>query len=118
MKALFVQLFEPFLTGFVASLHKKVGEVGSATDWNFAKAFDGWDKMFDKLLKGLEDKAAQVGPYTSPYLSFLINCYVFRIGNPVSEPPLESSSPSLLPPRTTAAPNPPSNPTHRKMNSR
>lgn len=59
MKALFVQLFEPFLTGFVASLHKKVGEVGSATDWNFAKAFEGWDKMFDKLLKGLEDKASQ-----------------------------------------------------------
>jgi len=28
--------------------------------WNFAKAFDGWDKVFDKLLKGLEDKAAQV----------------------------------------------------------
>ena len=28
--------------------------------WNFAKAFEGWDKVFDKLLKGIEEKAAQV----------------------------------------------------------
>lgn len=60
MKTLFVQLFEPFLTAFVASLHRKVGEVASVMDWNFAMAFDGWDKMFDKLIKGLEDKATQV----------------------------------------------------------
>ena len=66
MKALFVQLFEPFLTAFVASLHKEIGDLGSTMDWNFAKAFDGWDKLFDKLLKGLEDKAAQGGPL--PYI--------------------------------------------------
>lgn len=32
----------------------------SSVPWNFAKAFEGWDKLFDKLLKGIEEKAAQV----------------------------------------------------------
>ncbi|OJA09890.1 hypothetical protein AZE42_06755 [Rhizopogon vesiculosus] len=63
LKALFIKLFEPFLTTFVASLHAiKNGRI-TARDapkpWNFAKAFDGWDGLFDKLLKGFEDKAAQ-----------------------------------------------------------
>ncbi|KAI0670509.1 P-loop containing nucleoside triphosphate hydrolase protein [Trametes maxima] len=64
LKALFVKLFQPFLTTFVASLHvTTTAKLPSSTDlsasWNFAKAFDGWDLMFDKLLRGLEDKAAQ-----------------------------------------------------------
>lgn len=29
--------------------------------WKFSDIFEGWDKVFDKLLTGLEDKAAQVG---------------------------------------------------------
>jgi signal recognition particle receptor subunit alpha len=67
LKTLFIKLFEPFLATFVASLHAMnsgkvtaaAGELG--TQWNFSKAFEGWDKIFDKLLRGLEDKAAQVG---------------------------------------------------------
>lgn len=34
---------------------------GQVAPWNFAKAFDGWDSVFDKVLRGLEDKSAQVG---------------------------------------------------------
>ncbi|KAG1795831.1 SRP54-type protein [Suillus subaureus] len=72
LKALFIKLFEPFLATFVASLHAiKSGKLvsGAARDsaktWNFAKAFEGWDGVFDKLLKGFEDKAAQVLPSES-----------------------------------------------------
>ncbi|KAF8136090.1 SRP54-type protein [Boletus edulis] len=66
MKALFIKLFEPFLATFVASLHAmNNGKQAPCTardpsaPWNFAKAFEGWDKVFDKLLKGIEEKAAQ-----------------------------------------------------------
>lgn len=67
LKTLFVKLFEPFLTTFVASLHAVTnGKLSSsyaetiATSWDFAKAFENWDSIFDKLLRGLEDKSAQV----------------------------------------------------------
>jgi len=67
VKALFIKLFEPFLATFVASLHAMNNDKrapSTARDpsalWNFAKAFEGWDKVFDKLLKGIEEKAAQV----------------------------------------------------------
>jgi signal recognition particle receptor subunit alpha len=67
LKTLFVKLFEPFLATLVASLHaintvKASSAVAgeTASSWNFAKAIEGWDKVFDTLLKGLEDKAAQV----------------------------------------------------------
>jgi hypothetical protein len=33
---------------------------GQVATWNFAKALDGWDNVFDKVLKGLEDKSARV----------------------------------------------------------
>ncbi|KAG6869087.1 hypothetical protein C0993_003407 [Termitomyces sp. T159_Od127] len=62
LKSLFVEYFEPFLTSFVASLHtgnSARSVVGNLSSWNFAQAFEGWDAIFDKLLKGLEDKAAQ-----------------------------------------------------------
>lgn len=66
LKTLFVKLFQPFLATFVASLHAinsgKAAAAEAASSWNFAKAFDDWDKYFDKLLRGLEDKAAQVRP--------------------------------------------------------
>ncbi|OCH87428.1 signal recognition particle binding protein [Obba rivulosa] len=64
LKTLFVKLFEPFLATFVASLHaangaKSLASAGAAAaSWNFAQAFDNWDNVFDKLLRGLEDKAA------------------------------------------------------------
>ncbi|KAF9239660.1 SRP54-type protein [Melanogaster broomeanus] len=66
MKALFIKLFEPFLATFVASLHSvNNGKLAASpardatAPWNFVKAFDGWNKVFDKLLRGFEDKAAQ-----------------------------------------------------------
>ncbi|KAH9951297.1 P-loop containing nucleoside triphosphate hydrolase protein [Amylocystis lapponica] len=65
LKTLFVKLFEPFLATFVASLHAvsttKLSASANtlANSWNFSKAFDTWDAVFDKVLRGLEDKAAQ-----------------------------------------------------------
>jgi signal recognition particle receptor subunit alpha len=70
IKTLFVKLFEPFLATFVASLHalnndgvtKPRAQLGLPTSWNFSTAFEGWDRVFDKVLKSLEDKATQVRP--------------------------------------------------------
>ncbi|KAG6917803.1 hypothetical protein DXG01_001075 [Tephrocybe rancida] len=62
LKNVFVKYFEPFLTSFVASLHTinpAKGAISNVSSWNFAQAFEGWDAVFDKLLKGLEDRAAQ-----------------------------------------------------------
>ncbi|KAI0256473.1 SRP54-type protein [Lactifluus subvellereus] len=66
LKTVFVKLFQPFLAAFVASLHavnnSAVTLSNSASEpirWNFARAFEGWDAAFDKLLKGLENKAAE-----------------------------------------------------------
>lgn len=63
MKKLFIQYFEPFVTSFVASLHSiNAGKTAAvqASTWDFSKTFERWDIIFDKLLKGLEEKAAQV----------------------------------------------------------
>jgi hypothetical protein len=66
LKTVFVKLFEPFLAAFIASLHAassgKIGSAGGATPltWDFAKAFEGWDLAFDKLLRGFEEKASKV----------------------------------------------------------
>ena len=67
LKTVFVELFRPFIAAFVATLraanNTAVALSNSASDpirWNFAKAFEGWDATFDKLLKGLENKAAEV----------------------------------------------------------
>jgi signal recognition particle receptor subunit alpha len=67
LKTVFVELFRPFIAAFVASLravnNTAVALSNSASEpasWNFAKAFEGWDATFDKLLKGLENKAAEV----------------------------------------------------------
>jgi len=70
IKALFVKLFEPFLTSFVTSMHAlrngaaaTKASVLASHSWDFAKAFEGWDKVFDKVLRGFEDKAAQVSSF-------------------------------------------------------
>jgi len=67
LKTVFVELFRPFIAAFVASLraanNAAVALSNSASEptcWNFAKAFEGWDATFDKLLKGLENKASEV----------------------------------------------------------
>ena len=74
LKTLFVKLFEPFLATFLASLHavnSSKAPVENAVSWNFAKAFDNWDNIFDKLLAGLEGKAAQVSlPHVEVFPSF------------------------------------------------
>ncbi|KAJ7756880.1 signal recognition particle binding protein [Mycena maculata] len=98
LKTLFVKMFQPFLATFVASLHAinsgkaTVLEVASA--FSFADAFDGWDKMFDKLLRSLEEKAAQDRKS--------------RL-RPVVRPPVEDSSPpseesETLPTQSSDAP--------------
>ncbi len=61
LKALFVKCFEPFLVAFVASLHALNSAKAVALEpssWNFAEAFKGWDRMFDDVLHGLEDKVS------------------------------------------------------------
>ncbi|KAG8961465.1 hypothetical protein FRC03_005354 [Tulasnella sp. 419] len=62
MKDLFIKLYQPFLTTFIESLHViRSADIKSTTHpaaWDFTRALDGWDKIFDKLLRGFEDKAA------------------------------------------------------------
>ncbi|KAJ7702343.1 signal recognition particle binding protein [Mycena rosella] len=98
LKTLFVKMFQPFLATFVASLHAinsgKATVVEAAGAFSFAEAFDGWDKMFDKLLRSLEDKAAQDRKS--------------RL-RPVVRPPVEDSSPpsedlETLPTQSSDAP--------------
>lgn len=63
MKRLFLQYFEPFVAAFMTSLHSLATVKASAPgniSWDFAKTFERWDMLFDKLLKNLEEKAAQV----------------------------------------------------------
>lgn len=71
LKSVFITLYEPFLTNFVASLHGTPmslgltggGKAGSANEgsspWDFSSILSGWDRAFDKLLKSIEDKVAQ-----------------------------------------------------------
>ncbi|KAJ6488614.1 signal recognition particle binding protein [Mycena vitilis] len=98
LKTLFVKMFQPFLATFVASLHAinsgKATVVEAATAFSFAGAFDGWDKIFDKLLRSLEDKAAQDRKS--------------RL-RPVVRPPVEDANPSseeleTLPTQSSDAP--------------
>lgn len=83
LKTLFVKYFEPFIAAFVASLHAinsaKITAL-EATSWDFAKAFEGWDTLFDKLLRGLEDKAAFVR-YRSHETKDFFNNGALRIVN-------------------------------------
>jgi signal recognition particle receptor subunit alpha len=77
LKTLFVKLFQPFLTSFVASLHTNSngGTIITAQppNWNFKEAFKGWDKVFDRVLRELEEKANQVrgvhskGPFNTDW---------------------------------------------------
>jgi len=67
LKTVFVKLFQPFLAAFVASLHAVnntavvlSNAASQPTRWNVTKMLEGWDAAFDKLLKGLENKAAEV----------------------------------------------------------
>ena len=58
LKALFLKQFGPFLTTFVASLNAIAPK--EVVSWDFSKALEGWDAIFDTLLAKLEEKAAQV----------------------------------------------------------
>jgi len=75
MRRLFIQLFEPVLTAFVASLHTVNNAKAAAfqtTTWDFQKMFKSWDVLFDKLLKELDDKVSTVSQF--PYPSSKIAC--------------------------------------------
>jgi signal recognition particle receptor subunit alpha len=102
LKTVFVKLFQPFLAAFVASLHAVnnttvvlSNAASQPTSWNFAKVLEGWDVAFDKLLKGLENKAAEV--------RFCHECTVwgltpgyprhFRTANHVCDPLLDHHHP-------------------------
>jgi signal recognition particle receptor subunit alpha len=75
LQTVFVKLFQPFLTTFIASLHSTAGKTIGTADrdgigiFDFSKAFEGWDEVFNKLLRGFEEKATQVciTPMTSVY---------------------------------------------------
>lgn len=60
MKRLFVQYSEPFVTAFITSLHSLATITPPRAFPDFSKIFEKWDMLFDKLLKDLEEKAAQV----------------------------------------------------------
>lgn len=60
LKAVFVELYRPFLTAFVASLHAASDVAVQAVSLDFREAFKDWDKAFDKLLSSLESRAANV----------------------------------------------------------
>ncbi|KIJ37735.1 hypothetical protein M422DRAFT_781620 [Sphaerobolus stellatus SS14] len=61
MQTLFLKLFQPFLTSFVASLHAASSTVTAvnAVVFDFHKALEGWDKYFDRLLAGYEEMAGK-----------------------------------------------------------
>ncbi|KAH8829551.1 SRP54-type protein [Flagelloscypha sp. PMI_526] len=59
LKAVFVELFRPFLTTFIASLHATSESAIQTLNLNFREAFKGWDQTFDKVLNGIENRAAQ-----------------------------------------------------------
>lgn len=93
LKALFVKLFQPFLSGFVASLRassssslKASGTASeTALSWDFAKVFEKWDNVFDDLLKQIEAKAAQVLYVVIVPDNGIMNVTVmFRIASPAS----------------------------------
>lgn len=60
LKTVFISLYEPIVATFVASLRTANGAASAAvSSLDLRKALSGWDKVFDKVLKGIEDKAAQ-----------------------------------------------------------
>lgn len=96
LKSLFVKLFEPFLTTFVASLHAlQQGKTAVPSSWDFNSVFEGWDKVFDKLLRGLEDKAALVSLLAQVFLADPAQERKSRLRTaPRQAPPSDSSPPS------------------------
>ncbi|KAL9715022.1 hypothetical protein Ac2012v2_001682 [Leucoagaricus gongylophorus] len=59
LKTLFIKYYEPFIAALVASLHALDSAKSvtlEPTTWNFAKVFENWDNIFNKILQGLEDK--------------------------------------------------------------
>ncbi|CAE6441880.1 unnamed protein product [Rhizoctonia solani] len=56
MRSVFVDMFAPFLKSFLAAVHAGTGVV---TRFDFKAQFAEWDQTFDKILRTLQDKAAQ-----------------------------------------------------------
>ncbi|CAE7176227.1 unnamed protein product [Rhizoctonia solani] len=56
MRSVFVDMFAPFLKSFLAAVHAGTGAV---THFDFKTQFAEWDATFDKILRSLQDKAAQ-----------------------------------------------------------
>ncbi|KAL7414058.1 SRP54-type protein [Mrakia frigida] len=66
IKSLFLTLYEPFLLSFVDSLRDGVVST-TASDWEFNKLLDGWDKVFDKVVKKAEMEELGVGKARKPF---------------------------------------------------
>ncbi|KAJ1307980.1 hypothetical protein OPQ81_002055 [Rhizoctonia solani] len=56
MRSVFVDMFAPFLKNFLAAVHAGTAAV---THFDFKSQFAEWDTTFDKILRSLQDKAAQ-----------------------------------------------------------
>lgn len=120
LKALFIKLFQPFLTTFVASLRatsssgplkapKGSGSktTDTAVSWDFARAFEKWDGYFDQLLKEIESRVAQVCPprfCLSQRLSDEVDKLPRTVSHVSSSRPMSRCQSSPARPLTTRAP--------------
>ena len=99
LKAIFVKLYGPFLTTFVASLHA-VNPTEVPASWDFASVFAGWDQVFDKVLREFEDKVRTViFPFPLPSHSLCRTASLDCVPQPELSP---SKPPSALRQRTPA----------------
>ncbi|KAG8802196.1 hypothetical protein FRC16_010178 [Serendipita sp. 398] len=70
LKTLFIKKYHDFLIAFVASLHASTTAVLQSSNksptehntnnpslWDFTTVFEGWDKIFDKILRDVEQAA-------------------------------------------------------------
>jgi signal recognition particle receptor subunit alpha len=65
IRNVFVDMFAPFLKNFLAAVHASTSAtaagIGSLVpQWDFKAQLREWDATFDKILRSLQDKAAQV----------------------------------------------------------
>lgn len=85
IRNVFVDMFAPFLKNFLAAVHASASATAAgvsslAHQWDFKTQFHEWDATFDKILRSLQDKAAQVRLFR---LMACPGSSAFRNGNPV-----------------------------------
>jgi hypothetical protein len=72
LKTLFLSLYSPYLTSFVESVKGGVAPAAGekAVEWDFKQAFEGWDGIFEKVLKKAEEGEAKVSSRLDPSFRF------------------------------------------------